>query len=186
MKKFLTFSCLLLASSLAFASYDDIKPGEKTAAAPTSVEWVNANDKALAAATADDVLAAFVRNEASAKALLANVRGAYLTDSLKARQIAAVSQWVMIDDGVAWYEFWASTPRADGRKVWVKALVATAEEAKDAYVKQFCLDQLRWCGCNCPCLVSRIRALAAKSGDKAVADFARVVVRELEGKAIGL
>lgn len=149
MKKFLTFSCLLLASSLAFASYDDIKPGEKTAAAPTSVEWVNANDKALAAATADDVLAAFVRNEASAKALLANVQGAYLTDSLK-------------------------------------ALVATAEEAKDAYVKQFCLDQLRWCGCDCPCLVSRIRALAAKSGDKAVADFAQVVVRELEGKAIGL
>ena len=149
MKKFLTFSCLLLASSLAFAGYDDIKPGEKTAAAPTSVEWVNANDKALAAATADDVLAAFVRNEASAKALLANVRGAYLTDSLK-------------------------------------ALVATAEEAKDAYVKQLCLDQLRWCGCDCPCLVSRIRALAAKSGDKAVADFAQVVVRELEGKAIGL
>ena len=149
MKKFLTFSCLLLASSLAFAGYDDIKPGEKKAAAPTSVEWENANDKALAAATADDVLAAFVRNEASAKALLANVRGAYLTDSLK-------------------------------------ALVATAEEAKDAYVKQFCLDQLRWCGCDCPCLVSRIRALAAKSGDKAVADFAQVVVRELEGKAIGL
>ena len=149
MKKFLTFSCLLLASSLAFAGYDDIKPGEKKAAAPTSVEWENANDKALAAATADDVLAAFVRNEASAKALLANVQGAYLTDSLK-------------------------------------ALVATAEEAKDAYVKQFCLDQLRWCGCDCPCLVSRIRALAAKSGDKAVADFAQVVVRELEGKAIGL
>ena len=149
MKKFLTFSCLLLASSLAFAGYDDIKPGEKKAAAPTSVEWENANDKALAAATADDVLAAFVRNEASAKALLANVQGAYLTDSLK-------------------------------------ALVATAEEAKDAYVKQLCLDQLRWCGCDCPCLVSRIRALAAKSGDKAVADFAQVVVRELEGKAIGL
>ena len=149
MKKFLTFSCLLLASSLAFAGYDDIKPGEKTAAAPTSVEWENANDKALAAATADDVLAAFVRNAASAKALLANVQGAYLTDSLK-------------------------------------ALVATAEEAKDAYVEQFCLDQLRWCGCDCPCLVSRIRALAAKSGDKAVADFAQVVVRELEGKAIGL
>ena len=149
MKKFLTFSCLLLASSLAFAGYDDIKPGEKTAAAPTSVEWENANDKALAAATADDVLAAFVRDEASAKALLANVQGAYLTDSLK-------------------------------------ALVATVEEAKDAYVKQFCLDQLRWCGCDCPCLVSRIRALAAKSGDKAVADFAQVVVRELEGKAIGL
>ena len=149
MKKFLTFSCLLLASSLAFAGYDDIKPGEKKAAAPTSVEWENANDKALAAATADDVLAAFVRDEASAKALLANVQGAYLTDSLK-------------------------------------ALVATAEEAKDAYVKQFCLDQLRWCGCDCPCLVSRIRALAAKSGDKAVADFAQVVVRELEGKAIGL
>ena len=149
MKKFLTFSCLLLASSLAFAGYDDIKPGEKKAAAPTSVEWENANDKALAAATADDVLAAFVRDEASAKALLANVQGAYLTDSLK-------------------------------------ALVATVEEAKDAYVKQLCLDQLRWCGCDCPCLVSRIRALAAKSGDKAVADFAQVVVREFEGKAIGL
>ena len=69
MKKFLTFSCLLLASSLTFAGYDDIKPGEKKAAAPTSVEWENANDKALAAATADEVLAAFVRNEASAKAL---------------------------------------------------------------------------------------------------------------------
>ena len=53
-------------------------------------------------------------------------------------------------------------------------------------MKQLCLDQLRWCGCDCPCLVSRIRALAAKSGDKAVADFAQVVVRELEGKAIGL
>ena len=62
---------------------------------------------------------------------------------------------------------------------------STAEESGDTYVKMACLDQLRWCGCDCPCVLKRIRAIGAQ-GDKSVKDFSEMVVRELTGKSIGL
>lgn len=182
MKKiFLTAVCA--AALGAFAGYNDIKPGETADKTPTSVAWENANDAALAAATDEGVLAGFVADAAAARALLANLKGAYETDPLVLCQIGAVSQWVMMPEP-CWLCFWSPSP-ADGRKVWVGALLDTAEATQDTYVKMACLDQLRWCGCSCPKVVARIQAIGAK-GDKSVADFSAMVVRELTGKSIGL
>ena len=62
---------------------------------PMAVEWQAKNKAALEAATSDKELVCFVRDLASARALLAEVKPAYATDPLKACQIAAVSQFVM-------------------------------------------------------------------------------------------
>ena len=183
MKRILVFLVLVAVGSAAVAAYDDIKPGARTDKVLNSVEWENTNDVALAEATAEDALAGFVADEASARALLAQVKGAYRSDPLVLCQVAAVSQWVMSPEP-CWLCFWKPSP-AEGRKVWVKALLVTAEETKDAYVKMACLDQLRWCGCDCPCVLKRIRAIGAR-GDKSVRDFSEMVVRELTGKSIGL
>ena len=134
--------------------------------------------------TALTFLAALVVDAASADALLSKIGSAYDGDPLVLTQIAAVTQWVMLPD--PWYCLFWDGEHAAGRKVWVKALVATAEETEDTYVKMFALDQLRWCGCDCPCLVARLRKMAEKSNDKGVMDFTEVVVRELQKKSIGL
>ena len=183
MKKIL-FGVMMAAATVAFAASKDvydIKPAAaKPAEAPSSVEWENKNDAALRAATSDATLAAFVVDEAAARALLAQVKPAYATDPTVACQVAAVTQWVMLDD--PWYCLFWDGPHAAGRKVWVKALLATVKGAQDDYVKSFCLDQLRWCGC--PCCAKCIAAIAAQEQSKAVKDFAAVVVRELEGNVI--
>ena len=62
----------------------------------------------------------------------------------------------------------------------MKALLLRAEKADDGYVKTFCLDQLRWCAPNCPCVRRRIGEIGSKSGDKAVGDMAELVLKELE------
>lgn len=182
MKKILLTVALVAASSVFATKLQDIKPQvEKAKAAPISVEWENKNDAALKAACADSVLEGFVADEAAAAALLAKVKGAYKTDSMSARQIAAVTQYVMLDD--AWYWLWFDGPRASGRKVWVKALMTRVKGADDDYVKQFCLDQLRWCAY--PCTAKCIKALAETEKSKAVKDFEEMIVRELTGKAVG-
>ena len=182
MKK-LIFTLALAVSAVAFgASLQDIKPAAEKAKAPISVEWENKNDAALAAATDESVLAAYVTDELQADRLLSQVKEAYHTDPMVACQIAAVTQYVMQDD--AWYWLWFDGPRASGRKVWVKSLVRHVKCANDDYVKMFCLDQLRWCGC--PCTAKCIAELAAQEKSKAVKDFEEMVVRELEGKCIGL
>jgi len=180
MKKIIALVALTVTLG-AFAGYDDIKPDGTPVSAPTAVEWSYTNDTALAEATAEDVLADFVADDASACALLAKLKGAYATDPFVLSQIGAVSQWVMSPEP-CWLCFWAPSPAA-GRKVWVKALLATAEKSSDTYVQMVCLDQLRWCGCKCPCVLRRIGKIG---GDKSVQDFAKVVERELTGKAIGL
>ena len=184
MKKFLV-TVLLVAAAFAQAADAkkrdayDIRPDAAGAKdAPTAVEWQNANGAALAAATADDVLAGFVSNEAAATALLAKLKGAYATDPIVAYQVGAVSQWVMGEDP-CFLCFWKPNP-SDGRKVWVKALLKTAETTKDDYIRTFCLDQLRWCGCKCPCVTGRIRKIGEASGNKAIKDFVAFVLRELE------
>ena len=107
MKK--TLAVLLAAcAATAFAAIDktlDIRPEEKPAKAQTSVEWENGNAARLEEATRGEVLAAFVAGDAAAAELLSKVRGAYETDSLVARQVAAVSQWVMEEDP-SWFFFW--------------------------------------------------------------------------------
>jgi len=175
---------LVLSAALgALAGYDDIKPGETPAVALTAVQWSCTNETALAEATAEGVLADFVADESSARALLSKLKGAYETDPIVMCQVGAVSQWVMGEEP-CWLCFWSPSP-AEGRKVWVGALLATAEQTTDTYVKMVCLDQLRWCGYPCPCVVKRIAAIGDK-GDKSVKDFAGMVVRELTGKSIGL
>ena len=111
---------------------------------PMAVEWQNANDKAIKEATTDEALAAFVKDAASAKALLAQVKPNYGTDPMTAVQIAAVSQYVMRAEP-SWWEFWtwfSDSPR----DVWTTALVEARDAARDDYVKAFMRDQLVWCG----------------------------------------
>jgi hypothetical protein len=180
MKKILIAGALLAGFAL-FAADDklnDIKPESgKAVEAPTGAEWHNANDKKLAAETSDEALAAVVADSQSAKKLLAKVKGAYKTDPMIASKIAAVSQYVMIGADAAWYEFWR-TSRSSERDIWSEALLSVAKNAKDAYVQQFCLDQLRWCG-KCS-QAAKVREIAASAEAREVKDFARMVARELE------
>ena len=177
MKKLILAMTVAVAACAFAKDQYDIKPdAAKASEALSAVDWQNKNDAKLAAATGDAALAAFVADEAAAKALLAQVKPAYATDPLTAFQIGAVTQWVMLDD--PWYCLLWDGPHAAGRKVWVKALCGTLRSATDDYVKMFCLDQLRWCGC--PCCAKCVAAFAAEEKSKAVKDFAAWVVRELE------
>ena len=93
MKKILLTAALVAASAVFADKLQDIKPqAEKEKAAPSAVAWENDNDAALKAACDDSVLKGFVVNGNTAGALLAKVEGAYKTDPMCARQIAAVTQ----------------------------------------------------------------------------------------------
>ena len=136
---------MVMAAACAFAKDEyDIKPdAAKAGAAPTAVEWQNRNDAAIAAATADDVLAAFVADAASADALLAKIGPAYDGDPLVLTQIAAVTQWVMLPEP-CWLCFWKPSP-SKGREVWNLALARKIAESKDDYIRTFCRQQLDLC-----------------------------------------
>lgn len=183
MKNILLVLAAVSAVIAAKADYNDIRPAKYEPKSPTAVVWQNDNDKALADATSCEALAALAATPASARALLMKLRGAYDTDPMVMMQIGALSQWVMEKDRFLCFR---KPSRAAARKIWVKALVETAETSVDAYIKTLCLDQLRWCGCDCRCLVRRIYGVGVNSGDKAVEDFAAMVARELEGRAAGL
>jgi hypothetical protein len=131
--------------------------------------------KAIDEATSDEVIASFVKDAASAQALLAKVKGAYASDPLVLTQIATVSQWVMLPD--AWYNIFWDGLHASGRKVWVEQLLEKAATSSDNYIKVFCLDQLRWCAGEDD--IDDILEIGAKSGDKAVKEFAETVARGL-------
>lgn len=180
--KIKAFLSVILAASVAVAAPKkdvyDIRPDENVSGAPTAAEWqgVKANADKLAAATADDKLAQYVATSEAAEALLSKVRGAYLTDTLDAHVIAAVTQYVMVKKGASWWMFWAPEVPAE-RSVWTAALLKTAENAKDAYITEFCIDQLRWCAT--PCQAKAIEAIAKKSNDKGVKSIAEMAVKEL-------
>ena len=147
----------------AYASYG---PGTATKAGdPSAAEWQAANKDALAKATSDAELICFVRDVASARALLAEVKPNYATDPLKASQIAAISQFVMRP---GWEH---------ARGIWTEALFKSFQAATDDGVRMAYLEQLRWCGCKKHAGAIQVVASACKS--KAVRDFANVVVREL-------
>ena len=82
--------------------------------------------------------------EATAVALLAQIKGAYASDPLVLTQIAAVTQWVMLPD--PWYCLLWDGPHAAGRKVWTAALQKTIDGSGDEYVRIFCRQQLDLCG----------------------------------------
>ena len=146
-----------------FASYG---PGTATKAGdPSAAEWQAANKDALAKATSDAELVCFVRDGASARALLAKVKPNYGTDPLAASQIAAVSQFVMRPG-------WESA-----RRIWTNALIDSFRTATDDTVSMAYLEQLRWCGNKIH--GSAIQVVASTSQSRAVRDFAYVVIREL-------
>lgn len=166
------------------APFNDYGPAmESTAEHPLAVVWQDAHSDELKKAVSDEAIAGFVADAKAAEDLLAKVRPAYETDPLVSIQIAAISQWVMLPD--PWYCLFWDGEHAAGRKVWVNALMKRIEGTTDSYVKEFCLDQLRWCGCACPKLVERIKAVESGSTDKAVKELAGIVLREIAGKGIG-
>ena len=147
----------------AYASYG---PGTATKAGdPSAAEWQAANKDALAKATSDAELICFVRDLASARALLAEVKPNYATDPLKASQIAAISQFVMRP---GWEH---------ARGIWTEALFKAFMTATDDTVRMAYLEQLRWCGCKKH--AGAIQVVVSACTSKAVRDFANVVVREL-------
>ena len=90
--------------------------------------------------------------------------------------IGAVSQYVMTLKGGFSLAFW-KTSVAPERELWSAALLKRAEDASDAYVQQFCIDQLRWCGLKCQ--AAAIAAIGEKSSDKGVKDLAYIASKEL-------
>ena len=147
----------------AYASYG---PGTATKAGdPSAAEWQAANKDALAKATSDAELVCFVRDVASAAALLAKVKPDYATDPLVSSQIAAISQFVMRP---GWEH---------ARGIWTEALFKGFMTAKDDSVRMAYLEQLRWCGCKKH--AGAILVVASACTSKAVRDFANVVAREL-------
>lgn len=176
MKKTLIL-CAAIAAMAAGAAENPYSSYEKAMApvkdSPMAVEWQNKEDKAIADATACGALAAYVKDAAAAKALLAKVKGAYASCPQDLTVVAAVSQFVVKP----------ACPNvcpkacAEGRKVWTAALLEAAQTSADDYVKTFMLDQLRWCGC--PSQAAAVRALGDKSS-KSVKDFAYWVAAELD------
>lgn len=99
-------------------------------------EWQQKDPKAIAEATKPEVLAAFVKSDAAADALLAKIGTSYDGDPIVLTQIAAVTQLVMCP----------KCPKAPAcRKVWVAALERARAQAEDGYVRTFCDQQLRLC-----------------------------------------
>ena len=165
---------LVAADPNPYASYSTAMATDKSS--PSAAEWHNANQAALAKATSESALAAFVEDAASARALLAQVKPAYATDPMVAAQIAAVSQYVM-DAEPSWWAFWSwfgDSPR----EIWTAALLEAARTADDAYRAEFFLDQLRWCGF--PEQAEDVCGIGRSSKEKAVREFARMVAKELD------
>ena len=166
------FIVAVLAAATCFAAgkkkdvYDIRPEAEKETDAPTAEKWQAQNRAKLAEATKDEVLAAFVKDAASAAALLAEVKPGFQTCPVKAFQIAAVTQYVM-------------RPGKEGRALWTEQLLAFAAKAEKNDVKMFYLDQLRWCGLKAQ--AGKVREMGKAAKEKCVKDFAELVATELDG-----
>lgn len=169
------FIVAVLAAMTCFAAgkkkdaYDIRPEATKATDAPAAEKWQAQNKAKLAEATKDEVLAAFVKDAASASALLAEVKPGFQTCPVKAFQIAAVTQYVML-------------PGKAGRALWTEQLLAFAEKAEQPDVKMFYIDQLRWCGLTTQ--AEKVRELGKVSGKKCVQEFAEQVATELSGEAM--
>ena len=170
------FVVAVLAAATCFAAGQkkkdayDIRPeAAKAADAPAAEKWQAQNKAKLAEATKDEVLAAFVKDAASASALLAEVKTGFQTNPVKAFQIAAVTQYVML-------------PGKAGRALWTEQLLAFAEKAEQPDVKMFYIDQLRWCGLKAQ--AGKVVEIGKASGKKCVQEFAEQVATELSGEAM--
>ena len=110
---------------------------------PMAGEGPAERTRALPAPTQGRGLAAFVAGEASAKALLDQLKPAYETCPMVMTQIAAVTQWVMMPEPFFLW-FWEPSPAA-GRIVWTKALEAKIASTSDDYIRTICRQQLDLC-----------------------------------------
>ena len=145
MKKILFLALAGLSAAVMGADKlpDYSKSAAKSAMHVSAADWQQKEAAAIAAATDESVLAAFVADEASAKALLDKLEGAYRSDPIVMTQVAAVTHWVMSSEPFFLW-FWEPSPAA-GRKVWVAALKDMAESTTDAYVSTLCRQQLDIC-----------------------------------------
>jgi hypothetical protein len=157
--------------------YGDYGPAmKKVPGRPMAIEWHLTDRAAIDKATAPEALEEILDDDDRIEALLAKVKPNYGTDAMDAARIAAISQYVMENADVSWWEFWRDD-RSDEREDWAKALLKAAFNAKDDYVAIYFLDQLRWCGmcCQVPCL----NKLSAKTSSKAVKDMVAIVVDQI-------
>ncbi len=183
--KNMLFALVTAGCAAAFAAdpnpFSDYTSGmAQNKAYPMAAEWHDSDRAAIEAATADGKLAEFVKDAASARALLAKVMPAYATDPMAAAQIAAVSQYVMREGEPSWWAFWAwcsDSPRC----IWTAALLEAAASTPDSYCAEFFLDQLRWCGY--PGQAKQVLAIGKAAKCRAVRDFARMVASELDPEA---
>ena len=189
MKKLLLVSLLAFASAALFAAetgapavakdpvfpFNDYGPAMRsTAEYPLAANWQEENRAAIDAATTDAALAAIVAEPAVARGFLTRLKAAYAVDPFVAVQLAAVTQYVMRPEP-AWYAFWKPSYK-EARRIWVLALLEKAESSDNAYIQQCCLEQLRWCVCNCPTVRERIAAIGAKSTDEGVKNLVELVL----------
>jgi len=122
------------STGTAYADYG--KAMAQTKGYQMAYEWQQKDPKAIAEATKPEVLAAFVKSDAAADALLAKIGTSYDGDPIILTQIAAVTQLVMCP----------KCPKAPAcRKVWVAALERARAQADDGYIRTFCDQQLRLC-----------------------------------------
>lgn len=145
---------------------------EEKGAAPLGTKWHLDNLDELKRATSDKAIADILSSREKTDELLSNVKGAYLTDPMKAHVISAVTRHVMLPSN------------ASKRKMWADALLSASSSAKDDYVAMFCLDQIRWCGCECN--VKAVEEIMAKTKSKMLRSFCQRVVRELKRDCPGL
>ena len=172
---------LLSVSVVGFAAneYELIaRPkAEDPNAAPRATTWQAQNAEALAAATSDAEVLSYLACPCGGYGILSRIRPAYATDPLDAERISAITQYVMVDAGSSWWQFWRE--HRDGlRRRWTQALLRRASAAADEYVVIFCLDQLRWCGYADQ--DADLAALEAKSSPR-VREFLGMLRRELKG-----
>jgi hypothetical protein len=131
----------------------------------------------IAEATSDDVVAKIASCPKAMRALCTKVLPAYSTDPVAACQIAALTVWVMENQGDKWYVFWRSS-REKERSMWVETLLSFASAANDEYVINYFLDQVRWCGKVAD--ADKVRAIGtAKASLVHVREVADMVADEL-------
>ncbi len=159
---------------------------------PMAVEWHFTDRKAIDDATAPEALEAILSDEAKVKELISKVKPDFKTDAMDAVRIAAISQYVMRGlkqspkscgkAGDCSKTSCQSKCCSKNRKLWAGELLAAACAADDDYVKEYYLDQLRWCGMACQ--AEKIKKLADGSDSKALKDMAAIVIDQITGAAI--
>lgn len=153
---------------------------------PMAVEWQNAAEAQIAAATTPKALMEHLWDADCADRLLAKLQGAYKTDPLTLTVIGAVSQFVMefVIGTRTGCQKLCSTPGAQPcrRKIWNLACLRAFRKTKDEYVQTFLLDQLRWSGCKCR--TNDILALKAEAVSDNVKTYIDWVAAEVSGSMV--